>query len=524
VSATREPSTSGETPARVHGRVLDHAGRPWPHALVTASLTSAQGTIAFGQDPVRADRRGRFAIDVPRDEWVKITALGAGHLGSTVATVVSGRKLGVDLQLSTHPEYALRHAKVHWLDVERHVRGTTKLESRSDGTYAATIDAQPGVLRFWIKDMLSGLDYVGPGCEARGEVAATHIEPARRTWLLETELERGRATIVCDPAAMPPPRRDQRVEFADPDQPAARIALLAARRDRLWQGEPDRRSYACARGRDELGATINEEDDRLVRTAGAILAFSLPATSPEDCPPMPELAHELLSSASPDSKLWRGNGGALRAALLDARGDDRADWTEAIAAWPPAVRAQALTSEHRWARMLGDDARADAIAERLEAPDYAELFVVQIWKRELEAPDFEGRSIPEFSYPSLDGEGSLGSEQFAGSVTVMHFWATWCAGCIMEMSQVHDLHDKWSDRGLQMFSINVGDDPERVANFRRERFPLPWSNVKASTTRVKKQFGVSTFPTLLLIDRSGTIVAGPVEPEELDARLAELLK
>jgi thiol-disulfide isomerase/thioredoxin len=76
-------------------------------------------------------------------------------------------------------------------------------------------------------------------------------------------------------------------------------------------------------------------------------------------------------------------------------------------------------------------------------------------------------------FPDLDLTGIDGSavrlSQLRGNVVVLNFWATWCGPCRMELPQLQNLYNHWSDRNLVILAVNVDEDRTRVAPFLKNR-------------------------------------------------------
>ncbi|MFO0868693.1 MAG: redoxin family protein [Pirellulales bacterium] len=142
---------------------------------------------------------------------------------------------------------------------------------------------------------------------------------------------------------------------------------------------------------------------------------------------------------------------------------------------------------------------------------------------------------PEASESGLVGQPlelagrTLSSEDFQwaryrGKVVLVDFWATWCGPCLREMPHVRALYDKFSSRGFDVVGISLDQDLEALAEFNNQH-KLPWTTLAGEETQaLAKRYGVRGIPTMMLVDKSGKVVAVAHRVEELASRLEALLK
>jgi len=95
-----------------------------------------------------------------------------------------------------------------------------------------------------------------------------------------------------------------------------------------------------------------------------------------------------------------------------------------------------------------------------------------------------------------------------GKVTLVDFWATWCAPCRISMPRVQKLWAEYKPRGMELYSVDTDDaSPGREAEIRAFlqenglRFPVAIDDGTASAA-----FSVSRLPTIMLLDRAGQII------------------
>jgi len=89
---------------------------------------------------------------------------------------------------------------------------------------------------------------------------------------------------------------------------------------------------------------------------------------------------------------------------------------------------------------------------------------------------------------------------------LLDFWATWCGPCRRELPTVAKLHKELATKGLAVVAVNVGEPAETVNAFlKKNNYALPvWLDVN---TEVSAKYGASSIPTLVVIDKAGTVSA-----------------
>ncbi len=133
-----------------------------------------------------------------------------------------------------------------------------------------------------------------------------------------------------------------------------------------------------------------------------------------------------------------------------------------------------------------------------------------------------GRMAPATDLPALEGltrDGKpvpgLNSASFAGNVTLVNVWASWCVPCHEEAPLLDQLA---KDKRIRIAGINYKDVPDNARRFlNRYGNPFVASGVDANG-RASIEWGVYGVPETFLIGRDGAIaykLIGPITAENL---------
>ena len=135
----------------------------------------------------------------------------------------------------------------------------------------------------------------------------------------------------------------------------------------------------------------------------------------------------------------------------------------------------------------------------------------------------DGRAVPDVRFDYFDGsEGSLAD--FAGTPTVVNFWASWCPPCIVEMPAFEAVHRELSPH-VAFLGLNVGDEPGAARQL-AEQTGVTYPLAEDPDSAIFQAFGGIGMPTTVFVDGDGMIVhmiASRLKAQDLRALIAEHL-
>jgi len=110
---------------------------------------------------------------------------------------------------------------------------------------------------------------------------------------------------------------------------------------------------------------------------------------------------------------------------------------------------------------------------------------------------------------------------FKGKYVLLDFWAEWCGPCISEFPALKDLYAKTDRAKFDIIGIAGDSSPDRLKS-RIEQHALSWHQI-LSDEIVKSVYGVNSYPTTIIIDTKGTIIAKNLRGEELEEKILSLI-
>jgi peroxiredoxin len=133
-----------------------------------------------------------------------------------------------------------------------------------------------------------------------------------------------------------------------------------------------------------------------------------------------------------------------------------------------------------------------------------------------------GQPAPDFSQVDTAGRAvSLAS--FKGKYVLVDFWASWCKPCRLENPNVVKAFEQYKGNHFSILGVSL-DMAEKNWKEAIHADQLAWTQVIDKENKVSKQYNITSIPSNFLLDKEGRIIAKNLRGDELEKKLAEVLK
>jgi thiol-disulfide isomerase/thioredoxin len=185
-------------------------------------------------------------------------------------------------------------------------------------------------------------------------------------------------------------------------------------------------------------------------------------------------------------------------------------------------------------------ARTEAVSFlRRELGTYTGTSIEKRIQKNINLLSLEGQPVPSIDLSEYLGPKPPAIAALKGKVVLMFFWAHWCGDCKAQAPILAALASKYRDQGLvifaptQRFGYVAGGKPATpeeemlyIDQVRQTSYPVLAGQPVPVSEANHLRFGVSTTPTLVLVDRAGIIRLyhpGRMPMAQLESRVRTLL-
>lgn len=142
----------------------------------------------------------------------------------------------------------------------------------------------------------------------------------------------------------------------------------------------------------------------------------------------------------------------------------------------------------------------------------------------------QDKKVPSVNLKDINGKTINTSElSNDGKPYIINFWATWCAPCKRELSNIAEVYEDWVDEtGVKIYAVSI-DDSRTSRNVKPYVSTTDWEYeiLMDVNSDFKRAMGVNAPPYTFLVNGEGNIVYqhvgySPGDEDEIYEKLVEM--
>ena len=141
-----------------------------------------------------------------------------------------------------------------------------------------------------------------------------------------------------------------------------------------------------------------------------------------------------------------------------------------------------------------------------------------------------GNIAPIINLPAPTDD-SISLSKFRGQLVLVDFWASWCAPCVKEQSELSLLYKKYkhstfaNEKGFEIYGVSLDSKKASWEEFIK-KMNINWiqvSDLKFWSSPAAKTYNIQALPFNVLINGNGIIIAKNLHGKKLEQAIINLL-
>ncbi len=126
-----------------------------------------------------------------------------------------------------------------------------------------------------------------------------------------------------------------------------------------------------------------------------------------------------------------------------------------------------------------------------------------------------GVRAPDFQVTDLaTGERVFLRDRYAGHVTLINIWATWCVPCRTEMPDMQAVYADLAPRGFKIAAVSIDEGSSGPVLAFAEELGLEFDILHDPSTTIQQRFQTTGVPESFLLNREGIITRRVIGRED----------
>lgn len=143
--------------------------------------------------------------------------------------------------------------------------------------------------------------------------------------------------------------------------------------------------------------------------------------------------------------------------------------------------------------------------------------------RSMRGPIQKGDIVPDIQMVTFDGK-VIHTQDYAGKVIVLNFWASWCVPCEQEAAELEEAFQtlKTSD-GVVFIGLAYVDTEPRSLEYLK-KFNITYPNGPDLRTSISQMFRIRGVPETYVIDADGKLAFSQIGPFDSTAQIVSIVQ
>ncbi len=109
----------------------------------------------------------------------------------------------------------------------------------------------------------------------------------------------------------------------------------------------------------------------------------------------------------------------------------------------------------------------------------------------------------ELSFKTLEGD-TITKKDLVGQITLINFWATWCGPCRLEIPELVELQNHYTDQDVQIIGVSVDRSMNPIPSF-LDQYKVNYPIAMYTANHIDFFGHVSAIPTTFILDKKARV-------------------
>ncbi|MDB5131537.1 MAG: Peroxiredoxin [Mucilaginibacter sp.] len=123
-----------------------------------------------------------------------------------------------------------------------------------------------------------------------------------------------------------------------------------------------------------------------------------------------------------------------------------------------------------------------------------------------------GAQVPDSHLTFFASQKTMSISDFKGKIVLLEFWIKDCGYCIEAIPKLNALYDKYKNRDFKILAVNTHDTKSMIDVF-ISKHAIKY-DLLTGGKEIDQDYGVSGFPTAILINKNGRVVFADITDEK----------